>query len=78
MRPRTENLRVLSLGSSTEGESGPKIRSKGVVNGQHVNIPVLPFVGPMDGGFFQSKTRIKGYRPNGAALVHLVDRSPIL
>ena len=30
---------------STEGESGPKIRPKGVVDGQHVNIPVLPLVG---------------------------------
>ncbi|KAJ8546336.1 hypothetical protein K7X08_018919 [Anisodus acutangulus] len=33
-------------GSSTEGESGPKIRPKGVVDEQHVNIPVLPLVGP--------------------------------
>ena len=32
-------------GSSTEGESGPKIRTKGVVDGQQVNIPVLPLVG---------------------------------
>ncbi len=29
-------------GSSTEGESGPKIRPKGVVDGQQVNIPVPP------------------------------------
>ena len=28
-----------------EGESGPKIRPKGVVDGQQVNIPVLPLVG---------------------------------
>ncbi len=41
-----ENLRVPPLGSSTEGESGPKIRPKGVVDGQQVNIPVLPLVGP--------------------------------
>eukprot|EP01018_Ginkgo_biloba_P002089 Gb_15570 [translate_table: standard] len=34
------------IGSSTEGESGPKIRPKGVVDGQQVNIPVLPLVGP--------------------------------
>ncbi|KAK7315378.1 hypothetical protein VNO77_33924 [Canavalia gladiata] len=33
-------------GSSTEGESGSKIRPKGVVDGQKVNIHVLPFVGP--------------------------------
>ncbi|GJR13290.1 hypothetical protein Tco_0795942 [Tanacetum coccineum] len=41
-----ENLRVPLQGSSTEGESGPKIRPKGVVDGQQVNIPVLPLVGP--------------------------------
>ncbi|KAI3663647.1 hypothetical protein L6452_45660 [Arctium lappa] len=41
-----ENLRVPPQGSSTEGESGPKIRPKGVVDGQQVNIPVLPLVGP--------------------------------
>ncbi|KAK7239906.1 hypothetical protein RIF29_43274 [Crotalaria pallida] len=40
------NLRVPPQGSSTEGESGPKIRPKGVVDGQQVNIPVLPLVGP--------------------------------
>jgi hypothetical protein len=41
----TENPRFPPQGSSTEGESGPKIRPKGVVDGQHVNIPVLPLVG---------------------------------
>ena len=40
-----ENLRVPPQGSSKEGESGPKIRSKGAVDGQQVNIPVLPLVG---------------------------------
>ncbi|GJU88128.1 hypothetical protein Tco_1300551 [Tanacetum coccineum] len=40
-----ENLRVPLQSSSTEGESGPKIRPKGVVDGQQVNIPVLPLVG---------------------------------
>ncbi|GKF67623.1 hypothetical protein Tco_0197302, partial [Tanacetum coccineum] len=40
-----ENLRVPPQGSFTEAESGPKIRSKGVVDGQQVNIPVLPLVG---------------------------------
>ncbi|GJZ16820.1 ribosomal protein L2 [Tanacetum coccineum] len=38
--------RVPPQGSSTEGESRPKIRPKGVVDGQQVNIPVLPLVGP--------------------------------
>ena len=36
-----ENLRVPPLGSSMEGESGPKARPKGVVDGKQVNIPVL-------------------------------------
>ncbi|QHN97218.1 uncharacterized protein DS421_18g625510 [Arachis hypogaea] len=44
--PMPRNLRVPPQGSSTEGESGPKIRPKGVVDGQQVNIPVLPLVGP--------------------------------
>jgi hypothetical protein len=39
-----ENLRVPSLGSSMEGESGPKARSKDVVDGKQGNIPVLIMV----------------------------------
>jgi hypothetical protein len=35
-----ETLRVPPAGSSAEGESGPKARPKGVVDGQRVNIPV--------------------------------------
>ena len=35
-----ENLRFPPEGSSAEGESGPKVRPKGVANGQQVNIPV--------------------------------------
>jgi hypothetical protein len=38
-----ENLRVPPQGSSTEGESGPKARPNGVVDGKQVNIPVLYF-----------------------------------
>ena len=38
-----DNLRVPSVGSSREGESGPKIRPKGVVDGRQANIPVLIF-----------------------------------
>ena len=38
-----ENLRFPPEGSSAEGESGPKVRPKGVTNGQRVNIPV-PFI----------------------------------
>jgi hypothetical protein len=33
--------RVPPEGSSAEGESGPKARSKGVVDGDQVNIPGL-------------------------------------
>ena len=40
-----ENLRVPLQGSSVEGESGPKARPNGVVDGKQVNIPVLIFVG---------------------------------
>jgi hypothetical protein len=36
-----ENLRVPPLGSSMGGESGPKTRPNGVVDGKQVNIPVL-------------------------------------
>ena len=38
-----ENLRFPPEGSSAEGESGPKVRPKGVANGQQVNIPV-PYI----------------------------------
>ena len=37
-----ENPRVPPEGSSTGGESGPKIRPNGAVDGQQVKIPVLP------------------------------------
>jgi hypothetical protein len=36
-----ETLRVPPEGSSAEGESGPKARPKGVVDGHQVNIPGL-------------------------------------
>jgi hypothetical protein len=36
-----ETLRVPPQGSSKEGESGPKTRPKGVVDGYQVNIPEL-------------------------------------
>ena len=44
--PENRSVGVPPQGSSTEGELGPKIRPKGVVDGQEVNIPVLPLVGP--------------------------------
>ena len=37
-----ENLRFPEEGSSAQGKSGPKARPKGVVDGQQVEIPVLP------------------------------------
>jgi hypothetical protein len=43
-----ENLRFPPEGSSTEGESGPKVRPKGVTDGQRVNIPV-PFIVGIEG-----------------------------
>ena len=35
-----ENPRFPGQGSSSQGESGPKARPKGVVDGKRVNIPV--------------------------------------
>ena len=37
-----ENLRFPGEGSSAQGKSGPKLRPKGVGDGQLVEIPVLP------------------------------------
>ena len=37
-----ESLRFPGEGSSTQGKSGPKLRPRGVSDGQQVEIPVLP------------------------------------
>ena len=37
----TENPRVPGPGDSAQGESDPKMRPNGVIDGQQVNIPVL-------------------------------------
>ena len=37
-----ESLRFPGEGSSARGKSGPKLRPKGVDDGQQVDIPVLP------------------------------------
>ena len=37
-----ENPRFPGEGSSSQGQSGPKARPSGVVDGQQVDIPVLP------------------------------------
>ena len=39
-----ENLRFPGEGSSAQGKSGPKLRPKGVGDGQQVEIPVLPLL----------------------------------
>ena len=39
-----ENLRFPGEGSSAQGKSGPKARPQGVVDGQQVEIPVLPLL----------------------------------
>ena len=40
--PATVCLRFPEAGSSSQGESGPKTRPKGVADGQQVDIPVPP------------------------------------
>src|SRR5574344_2071136 len=37
-----ENLRFPGEGSSAQGKSGPKVRPRGVADGQQVDIPALP------------------------------------
>ncbi len=37
-----ESLRFPEEGSSSQGKSGPKLRPRGVGDGQQVEIPVLP------------------------------------
>ena len=37
-----ESLRFPGEGSSAQGKSGPKVRPKGVADGQQVKIPALP------------------------------------
>ena len=37
-----ESLRIPGEGSSAQGKSGPKLRTKVVGDGQQVDIPVLP------------------------------------
>ena len=39
-----ENLRFPGEGNSAQGESDPKARPKGVVDGRRVNIPVPPMI----------------------------------
>ena len=39
-----ESLRIPGEGLSSQGKSGPKLRPKGVGDGQLVDIPVLPYI----------------------------------
>ncbi|MBA0792858.1 hypothetical protein Gohar_017319, partial [Gossypium harknessii] len=53
-----------------EGESGPKIRPNGIVNGQQVNIPILPLIGP------EGRRRLE--RPYEASLFPRIGFGPFL
>ncbi len=44
-----ENLRFPGEGSSAQGKSGPKLRPKGVGDGQLVEIPIPPQIVNSDG-----------------------------
>ena len=44
-----ENPRFPGEGSSSQGQSGPKARPRGVVDGKQVHIPALPGGGYRDG-----------------------------
>ena len=46
----TESLRIPEEGSSAQGKSGPKARTKVVADGQQVKIPVPPSIVIREGG----------------------------
>lgn len=45
-----ERLRFPGAGSSAQGKSGPKVRPRGVADGQQVDIPVLFAIDTSEGG----------------------------
>ncbi|RXN47165.1 hypothetical protein C1H88_11260 [Streptococcus agalactiae] len=45
-----ERLRFPGAGSSAQGKSGPKVRPRGVADGQQVDIPVLFVIDKSEGG----------------------------
>ena len=45
-----ERLRFPGAGSSAQGKSGPKVRPRGVADGQQVEIPVLKLFDMSKGG----------------------------
>jgi hypothetical protein len=57
------NLRFPGAGNSAQGQSEPKARPKGVVDGKQVNIPAPPHMSDGVTGFFKPtggrKSRIK-------------------
>ena len=62
-----ESLRVPEEGSSSQGKSGPKVRPKGVADGQQVEIPAPPIYlkstrdTGVEGMRGRGKTRIERY-----------------
>jgi hypothetical protein len=50
-----ESLRFPGEGSSSQGKSGPKLRPKGVGDGQQVEIPVLPLLDKREVGTQRDK-----------------------
>ena len=54
-----ESLRIPEEGSSSQGQSGPKPRPKGVGDGQQVEIPVLPlaFERSVDAGGYGERAK---------------------
>ena len=65
-----ESLRFPGEGSSAQGKSGPKVRPKGVADGQQVEIPALPKYlkdardTGVEGKRGRGKTRIERYSEN--------------
>ena len=54
-----ENLRFPGEGSSAQGKSGPKLRPKGVSDGQQVEIPVLPLIVMREVGTQEDKSSVQ-------------------
>ena len=65
-----ESLRFPGEGSSAQGKSGPKVRPKGVADGQQVEIPAPPIYlkntrdTGVEGKRGRGKTRIERYSEN--------------
>ena len=65
-----ESLRFPGEGSSAQGKSGPKVRPKGVADGQQVEIPAPPKYlkdtrdTEVEGKRGRGKTRIERYSEN--------------